>query len=210
MQTSAHSSAQLARRLGFWSAIGIVVGVTIGSGIFRTPASIASRVPDPTLMLGVWLAGRIDFARRRAVGGRAGRVAAADGRLVRLPARRMGTPRRVSLRLVGARAHQGVGERRHLDGLQRIPVPVARLRPGRVRARQPTTSRPPRSSPRRSSTSAACSSARSSPARPASRSSAPWPCSCSRPSCSEAAPARPRATSPPRRAPWMPGCSASP
>jgi APA family basic amino acid/polyamine antiporter len=57
MQTSAHSSAQLTRRLGFWSAIGIVVGVTIGSGIFRTPASIASRVPDPTLMLGVWLAG---------------------------------------------------------------------------------------------------------------------------------------------------------
>lgn len=57
MQTSAHSSAQLARRLGFWSAIGIVVGVTIGSGIFRTPASIAFRVPDPALMLGVWLAG---------------------------------------------------------------------------------------------------------------------------------------------------------
>jgi amino acid transporter len=57
MQTSAHSSAQLARRLGFWSAIGIVIGVTIGSGIFRTPASIASRVPDPTLMLGVWLVG---------------------------------------------------------------------------------------------------------------------------------------------------------
>jgi APA family basic amino acid/polyamine antiporter len=57
MQTGAHPSAQLARRLGFWSAIGIVIGVTIGSGIFRTPASIAARVPDPTLMLGVWLAG---------------------------------------------------------------------------------------------------------------------------------------------------------
>src|SRR5918993_3209994 len=57
MQTSAHSSAQLARRLGFWASIGIVVGVTIGSGIFRTPASIAARVPDPTLMLAVWLAG---------------------------------------------------------------------------------------------------------------------------------------------------------
>jgi amino acid transporter len=57
MQTSAHASAQLARRLGFWSAIGIVIGVTIGSGIFRTPASIAARVPDPTLMLGVWFAG---------------------------------------------------------------------------------------------------------------------------------------------------------
>ena len=47
----------LSRRLGFWSALGLVVGVTIGSGIFRTPASIAARVPDPTLMLGVWLVG---------------------------------------------------------------------------------------------------------------------------------------------------------
>jgi amino acid transporter len=58
MQTGAHqSTAQLSRRLGFWSAIGIVVGVTIGSGIFRTPAVIAERVPDPMLMLGVWLLG---------------------------------------------------------------------------------------------------------------------------------------------------------
>jgi basic amino acid/polyamine antiporter, APA family len=47
----------LARRLGLWSSIGIVVGVTIGSGIFRTPATIATRVPDPGLMLLVWLAG---------------------------------------------------------------------------------------------------------------------------------------------------------
>jgi amino acid transporter len=46
-----------ARRLGFWSALGLVVGVTIGSGIFRTPASIAARVPDPALMMGVWLVG---------------------------------------------------------------------------------------------------------------------------------------------------------
>ena len=49
--------AQLVRRLGFWSAIGIVIGITIGSGIFRTPASIAARVPDPVLMLSVWLVG---------------------------------------------------------------------------------------------------------------------------------------------------------
>jgi APA family basic amino acid/polyamine antiporter len=47
----------LERRLGLWSAIGLVIGVTIGSGIFRTPAAIAARVPDPALMLGVWLAG---------------------------------------------------------------------------------------------------------------------------------------------------------
>ena len=50
-------STTLARRLGFWSAIGVVVGLAIGSGIFRTPASIATRVPDPAAMMGVWLAG---------------------------------------------------------------------------------------------------------------------------------------------------------
>ncbi len=53
---SAHE-AGLARRLGFWSSIGLVIGVTIGSGIFRTPAVIAGRVPDPLMMLGVWLLG---------------------------------------------------------------------------------------------------------------------------------------------------------
>ncbi|MBI4888129.1 MAG: amino acid permease [Acidobacteria bacterium] len=47
----------LARRLGFWSTLGIVIGVTIGSGIFRTPAAVAARVPDPGWMLAVWLAG---------------------------------------------------------------------------------------------------------------------------------------------------------
>ena len=58
MQTSAQgANAQLARRLGLWSAVGIVIGVTIGSGIFRTPATIATRVPDPGLMLAVWLIG---------------------------------------------------------------------------------------------------------------------------------------------------------
>src|SRR5215217_1865622 len=49
--------AALARRLGFWSSIGIVIGVTIGSGIFRTPAAIATRVPDPPLMIAVWVLG---------------------------------------------------------------------------------------------------------------------------------------------------------
>jgi amino acid transporter len=35
----------------------MVIGITIGSGIFRTPAVIADRVPDPQWMLTVWLAG---------------------------------------------------------------------------------------------------------------------------------------------------------
>lgn len=47
----------LVRRLGLWSSIGLVIGITIGGGIFRTPASIATRVPDPVWMLGVWVLG---------------------------------------------------------------------------------------------------------------------------------------------------------
>jgi basic amino acid/polyamine antiporter, APA family len=58
MYTSA-ATDQLVRRLGLWSSIGIVIGVTIGSGIFRTPATIATRVPDPMFMLGVWLFGGV-------------------------------------------------------------------------------------------------------------------------------------------------------
>ncbi len=57
MRTSVTADASLSRRLGFWSSIGFVIGMTIGSGIFRTPAQIAARVPDPTLMLAVWVLG---------------------------------------------------------------------------------------------------------------------------------------------------------
>lgn len=45
----------LPRRLGLWHAVGLVVGITIGSGIFRTPAVVAERVPDPPTMLAVWV-----------------------------------------------------------------------------------------------------------------------------------------------------------
>jgi amino acid transporter len=51
------TDAKLVRRLGLWPSIGLVIGITIGSGIFRTPAVIATRVPDPTLMLAVWVLG---------------------------------------------------------------------------------------------------------------------------------------------------------
>src|SRR5215204_6320726 len=54
---SPHMAATLVRRLGLLSSIGIVIGITIGGGIFRTPAGIATRVPDPVLMMGVWVLG---------------------------------------------------------------------------------------------------------------------------------------------------------
>ncbi len=47
----------LPRTLGLWSSIALVVGITIGSGIFRSPAGIAQRVPSPLGMIGLWLLG---------------------------------------------------------------------------------------------------------------------------------------------------------
>ncbi len=48
---------RLIRRLGLWSAVAVLVGSTIGSGIFRTPARIAAYVPAPVPMFGVWVLG---------------------------------------------------------------------------------------------------------------------------------------------------------
>src|SRR2546425_9348217 len=48
---------RLIRRLGLWSAVAVLVGSTIGSGIFRTPARIAAYVPVPVPMFGVWVLG---------------------------------------------------------------------------------------------------------------------------------------------------------
>jgi APA family basic amino acid/polyamine antiporter len=48
---------RLPRRFGLFSAIAVVIGSTIGSGIFRTPAIIADRVPSAGPMLLVWVIG---------------------------------------------------------------------------------------------------------------------------------------------------------
>lgn len=53
------ASGELPRRLGLWSSIAVVVGITIGSGIFRTPASVTDRLPGPLPLFGVWIAGGI-------------------------------------------------------------------------------------------------------------------------------------------------------
>ena len=47
----------LPRKLGLWSAVGVVVGITIGSGIFRTPAAIARLLPNPLAILALWIGG---------------------------------------------------------------------------------------------------------------------------------------------------------
>jgi basic amino acid/polyamine antiporter, APA family len=48
---------RLPRRLGFWSAVAVLVGSTIGSGIFRTPAGVAANIPDVPLFLLAWVLG---------------------------------------------------------------------------------------------------------------------------------------------------------
>jgi APA family basic amino acid/polyamine antiporter len=54
-----HVASRLPRRLGLWSSVALVIGITIGSGIFRSPAGIARLVPSPRLMLGLWVVGGI-------------------------------------------------------------------------------------------------------------------------------------------------------
>jgi amino acid transporter len=50
---------RLVRRLGLWSAVAVLVGSTIGSGIFRTPAGVAQRIDDVPLFLLAWVVGAI-------------------------------------------------------------------------------------------------------------------------------------------------------
>ncbi len=49
----------LRRALGFWTAISIVVGTTIGSGIFRVPSEMIRAVGSPGRVFGVWIFGGI-------------------------------------------------------------------------------------------------------------------------------------------------------
>ncbi len=50
-------SRTLQRQLGLWSAVAVLIGSTIGSGIFRSPAGIADKLPGPLPLMAVWVAG---------------------------------------------------------------------------------------------------------------------------------------------------------
>lgn len=51
------SPTSLPRKLGLFSAIAVLVGSTIGSGIFRSPAGVATRIPDESLFVMAWILG---------------------------------------------------------------------------------------------------------------------------------------------------------
>ena len=55
--SAAAPAGALPRRIGLWTAVAIVVGTTIGSGIFRSPAGIAERLPGPVPMMAIWVLG---------------------------------------------------------------------------------------------------------------------------------------------------------
>jgi APA family basic amino acid/polyamine antiporter len=50
---------RLPRNLGLWSAVAVLIGSTIGSGIFRVPATVAERLQDPGPVLLAWVVGGI-------------------------------------------------------------------------------------------------------------------------------------------------------
>ena len=43
--------------LGVGFGLAVIIGNTIGAGIFRAPGTIAGQLPNPWLFLGVWIVG---------------------------------------------------------------------------------------------------------------------------------------------------------
>jgi amino acid transporter len=48
---------RLPRHLGLWSAVAVLIGITIGSGIFRVPATVAGRLQYPGPVFLAWVLG---------------------------------------------------------------------------------------------------------------------------------------------------------
>lgn len=57
--TNTPIQSDLPRTIGFLGAIGLMVGIIIGSGIFKTPASIAQHLDGPLIVLGLWTLGGV-------------------------------------------------------------------------------------------------------------------------------------------------------
>jgi len=53
--THPQADKALERVIGFWGGLAVIVGITIGSGIFRKPHTLARDVGDPAVILGLWV-----------------------------------------------------------------------------------------------------------------------------------------------------------
>ena len=47
------------RHLGMWDAVSIIVGIVVGTAIFRSPSLVFQNVSGPWQVLGVWLLGGV-------------------------------------------------------------------------------------------------------------------------------------------------------
>ena len=54
--TADSQAHDLRRVIGFAGGVALIVGITIGGGIFRKPPTIAGLVPDPLVIMGLWTA----------------------------------------------------------------------------------------------------------------------------------------------------------
>ena len=52
---SSEARADLPRVIGFWGGLAVIVGTTIGSGVFRKPYTLARDVGDPASILALWV-----------------------------------------------------------------------------------------------------------------------------------------------------------
>ena len=120
--------SELPRQLNLLDATSIVIGTTIGVGIFIVPASIARALPSPPLILATWIYhGHHFFLRSSGVCG-ARRHDARFRRPVRLPARSLRPVHGVRLRL-GCVSHHSVRiDRGGLGGLRHLPFLSAAAR----------------------------------------------------------------------------------
>lgn len=57
MLDTSTAAGALPRRIGLVTAVAIVIGSVIGSGIFRSPGAVAARLPGPLPMFAVWVIG---------------------------------------------------------------------------------------------------------------------------------------------------------
>src|SRR5262245_14087183 len=54
VRDEALAGGALPRVIGLWGGVAVIVGITIGSGIFRKPYTLARDMGDPLAILGLW------------------------------------------------------------------------------------------------------------------------------------------------------------
>ena len=58
-RAAAPAGAAVVPRLGLWDAVSIIVGIVVGTAIFRSAPAVFQNVGGPWQALGVWLLGGV-------------------------------------------------------------------------------------------------------------------------------------------------------